>query len=128
MSQRVKKLPKLLCLCVCLLGLGATQCGPDGNTPAPVEPEPCVNSLPCINNPEAGRCADKRNSKCIGVAPDKECLYALQIKTAGCVCIEGEAKICTLEDGSLGVRMCEVEPDNTTGTRWGMCQPLNSAP
>jgi hypothetical protein len=121
MNERVTKLPKRVLLIVCLLGLAATHCDGDGSV---IE---CINNTTCVDG-AAGRCADRKNSKCIGVEPDKECLYALKISTAGCVCIEGDVKICELKDTSYGVKMCEAEPSNTTGTRWGECQRLNPVP
>ena len=118
-------LPRAITLAVCLLALFLVRCGED-SSPPPSTPVPCGAVSDCRTSPDIPRCADllTPSPKCI----DGQCVYRLKITQSGCVCIEGDIRICALADtsGDNGVSVCENTPGSSTATRWADCVALNT--
>jgi len=111
---------------VMVSGIALTRCAAGDDDTSPPPPIQCPDGpIQCQRTMDAGRCADLVNSKCDLMT--NECVYRLNMAGSsgmGCFCIENEARVCNLDAGVLGVKMCEPQP-GPAGTRWGACHALN---
>jgi len=84
---------------------------------------PCTAPGDCQNPPTGKRiptCTDLGSLTCHAPETGAGTVCFFRIKDApGCMCIEGDVKVCTLSGGGTGISTC-VKVDGRT-TKWGAC-------